>query len=202
MCDFVSTPDSTDFFIVVTLYPMVPACWVHPLAKPPGDSLWALSNSLGHYIHHVCCIPTPLLLLNLQDMTICIYIFIIFDYILASDTPILISSVENGALQRSNLLQAFHLEGWIENLQIHGTSPKGMIWQLAEGCKWVQGWGLKCFRKVLDYCVSNINLSDSPSINRWKLKILSYKKMVVTSIRALGYIMLFSRCLMGIPYIL
>lgn len=44
-------------------------------------------------------------------MYIYIYIFIIFDYILVSDTPILISSVENGALQRSNLLQAFHLEG-------------------------------------------------------------------------------------------
>lgn len=75
---------------------------------------------------------------------------IIFDHMLVpvSDTPILISSVENGALQRSNLLQAFHLEGWIENLQIHGTSPKGagMIWQLAEGCKCVRGWGLKCFR--------------------------------------------------------
>lgn len=155
---------------------MVPACWVHRLAKPPGDSLRALSNSLGHYIHHVCYIPTPLILLNLQAMTICIYIyiFIIFDYILVSDTPILISSVENGALQRSNLLQAFHLEGWIENLQIHGTSPKGMIWQLAEGCKCVQGWGLKCFRKVLDYCVSNIKFewfSFHQQVTSWRFSL-------------------------------
>ena len=62
--------------------------------------------------------------------------------------------------------------------------------------------------QVLGYCVSNINLSDSPSIrSRWKLKILSYKDssmiiLEVTSIQAFNYIVLFLGCLMGIPYIL